>query len=227
MSENRSVTPRRGRAVTPQKTWREKVSPERVRFLEAFQQAAKKSKPPDPEILDLLGWMQEIVKSQSRFPEEPGADGARKVFLQPAFVKFAKAAKFPGHETMSPGECELPGGFAQMLQFVQPLVLMLEGDATDRAHVYFALGLLYRLCLPFWQRLRREQYGADELTADNIRSLTAIVSADIKRPHYCRFCVWKSRWARAGDTQIHRRGQYADVARLGNAAMTTGGVVSR
>lgn len=32
---------------------------------------------------------------------------------------------------------------------------------------------------------------------------------------------------RAGDTQIHRRGQYADVARLGDAAMTTGAVVSR
>ena len=31
----------------------------------------------------------------------------------------------------------------------------------------------------------------------------------------------------AGDTQIHRRGQYADVTRLGNAAMTTSGVVSR
>jgi hypothetical protein len=31
----------------------------------------------------------------------------------------------------------------------------------------------------------------------------------------------------AGDTQIHRRGQYADLARLGNAAMTTGAVVSR
>ena len=31
----------------------------------------------------------------------------------------------------------------------------------------------------------------------------------------------------AGDTQIHRRRQYADVARLGNAAMTAGTVVSR
>ena len=31
----------------------------------------------------------------------------------------------------------------------------------------------------------------------------------------------------AGDTQIHRRGQYADVARLRNAAMTAGAVVSR
>ena len=43
-------------------------------------------------------------------------------------------------ETLSPGQCEVPGGFAVILEFVQPVVLLLEADATDPGTTGNAIG---------------------------------------------------------------------------------------
>jgi len=48
------------------------------------------------------------------------------------------------------------------------------------------------------------------------------VSADINYPHYCRFCLWKSRPATARDTQIHWRAGVCGRSASGDCAMTSG-----
>ena len=94
-----------------------------------------------------------------------------------------------------------------------------------------------------WSGCLKDRHRDDEPSANGHRAVTGI-----RRPgseHCSAIQLWpllvpilnaltiagfvpgRVRWTRAGDIPIHRRGRYADVARLGNLLMTTGGVVSR
>lgn len=172
MARSRLVTSRRSRNVT---TWKEKLDPQCVEYLEAYRVAAKSYNGPERDIRDLTEWLRKSQDNLKPFPSPPIPDQPPSVItLEQEFVSVLQQLNI-SQDVLHEGENVLPfPGYAKILEVAQSVALILENPQM-RAYLYFVIGVAYIFFEPLIHDLRVQQFGTQPLDLTKVRSLIAMI----------------------------------------------------
>ena len=172
MARSGLVTSRRGRNVT---TWREKIDPQCVEYLEAYRAATKSYFGPERYIHDLTEWLRKWEDDVKPFPDPPIPDQPPFVItLEREFVSVLQRLNI-SQDVLHEGENTLPfPGYAKILEVAQSVALILENPQI-RAYLYFVIGFAYIFFESLIRDLRVQQFGTQPLDLTKVRSLIAMI----------------------------------------------------
>lgn len=172
MARSGLVTSRMGRNVT---TWREKIDPQCVEYLEAYRAATKLYSAPERDIGDMTEWLRQWQDSLEPFPNPPMPDQPPSVIiLERQFISVLQRLNI-SQDVLHEGENTLPfPGYAKILEVAQSVALILENPQI-RAYLYFVIGLAYIFFESLIRNLRVQQFGTQPLDLTKVRSLIAMI----------------------------------------------------
>jgi hypothetical protein len=175
MALGRLATSRRGRNVTTKPTWKEKIEPECLKYLEMHRQASAKAAKPEREFGDVVEWLRCFSANLELFPSPQKTDEPETIVvtLDRKFVDLLRSLD-AFDDTLKEGENAVPLGYARMLEIAQPIALHLE-DARMRAAACCGLGFFCVMIEPVIRDLQLAQFGAEPLDSPKMRSLVALI----------------------------------------------------
>ncbi len=160
--------------VTKTRSWRDKLDPEGLAFLDAHRVARSAYRVPDGQIRDLGAWLRDLGTVVKDFPEPPDFGDARTITLDKDFIELLKLAEMPLAHSLKEGDNEVVPGLADMLEGAQTCAALLERGPQARLQIYLVIGFGYRLLRPLWEHSRFEQFGKDPLDQEKLSKLIAL-----------------------------------------------------
>ena len=197
----KSVTSAPSKVKRSRKSWKEKLDPACLAYLEAHRET-RQWQLPEGRILDVVEKLKaqepRMAAASREWKRLPCKPKMRTVVLSADFVQLMNRNVYNA-DLLKPGKNRSPDGVAHVLETAQMLATYLE-EPANRAQLYLSIGALRLVGGEVISALREREFGQNRLTQEQKLELAARCLEIIANLLRGRFLLRKGR----GDSELIR-----------------------